>query len=132
MSLHHNARSCSHSRALMVDRIQRGDPVVRVEAELGVSPRTVYTWLGRYCQQGLEGLRDSSSSLIAYPGRWLRLVSIRLCNSDTGGWSRLRSPPVWVWLARRWPGCSPDGVSGRLKALDPTQPPRRYPKEHPG
>ena len=61
MSLHHNARSCPHSRALMVDRIQRGDPVVRVEAELGVSPRTVYTWLGRYCQQGLEGLRDSSS-----------------------------------------------------------------------
>ena len=60
MSLHHNARSCPHSRALMVDRIQRGDPVVRVEAELGVSPRTVYTWLGRYCQQGFEGLRDSS------------------------------------------------------------------------
>ncbi len=61
MSLHHNARSCPHSRALMVDRIQRGDPVVRVEAELGVSPRTVYTWLGRYCQQGFEGLRDSFS-----------------------------------------------------------------------
>ena len=38
MSLHHNARSCPHSRALMVDRIQRGDPVVRVEAEFGSEP----------------------------------------------------------------------------------------------
>ena len=38
MDIHHNARSCPHSRALMVDRVQRVDPVVRVAAELGVSP----------------------------------------------------------------------------------------------
>ena len=60
MDIHHNARSCPHSRALMVDRVQRGDPVVRVAAELGVSQRTVYKWLARFRRQGLEGLRDRS------------------------------------------------------------------------
>ena len=61
MDIHHNARSCPHSRALMVDQVQRGDPVVRVAAELGVSQRTVYKWLARFRRQGLEGLRDRSS-----------------------------------------------------------------------
>ena len=62
MDIHHNARSCPHSRALMVDRVQRGDPVVRVAAELGVSQRTVYKWLAHFRRQGAhEGLRDRSS-----------------------------------------------------------------------
>ena len=35
MDLHYNAQSCPHSRVLMVDRVQRDDPVIWVTAEFG-------------------------------------------------------------------------------------------------
>ena len=43
MDIHHNARSCPHSRALMVDRVEEAIPVVRVAADLGVSQSRLST-----------------------------------------------------------------------------------------
>ena len=132
MDIHHNARSCPHSRALMVDRVQRGDPVVRVAAELGVSQRTVYKWLARFRRQGLEGLRDRSSRPHRIPRQTatrcvhqiVQLRHRRMVSAEIAARLGLARSTVARILCRR-------GL-GRLKALDPAQPPRRYEKEHPG
>ena len=132
MDIHHNARSCPHSRALMVDRVQRGDPVVRVAADLGVSERTVYKWLARYRRQGLEGLRDRSSrphcsprqAAAAVVDQIVQLRHRRMVSAEIAARLDLARSTVARTLSRR-------GL-GRLKALDPAQPPRRYEKEHPG
>ena len=53
MNLHKNARTCPKSRALMVNRVLVARrPVAEVAADLGVSPRTVYKWIRRYCECG--------------------------------------------------------------------------------
>ena len=132
MDIHHNARSCPHSRALMVDRVQRGDPVVRVAADLGVSERTVYKWLARYRRQGLEGLQDRSSrphcsprqAAAAVVDQIVQLRHRRMVSAEIAARLDLARSTVARTLSRR-------GL-GRLKALDPAQPPRRYEKEHPG
>ncbi len=62
MNLHKNARTCPKSRALMVSRVlEERRPVVAVAAEIGVSRRTVYKWIKRYCDGGVAGLQDGSS-----------------------------------------------------------------------
>ena len=62
MNLHKNARTCPKSRALMVSRVlEDGRPVASVAMEMGVSRRTVYKWVQRYCESGAAGLQDGSS-----------------------------------------------------------------------
>ncbi len=62
MNLHKNARTCPESRALMVSRVLEGRrPVAEVAEQFGVCPRTVYKWIGRYCECGEAGLTDGSS-----------------------------------------------------------------------
>lgn len=62
MNLHKNARTCPKSRALMVERVlKRRRPVAQVAREFGVSPRTVYKWVARYCDGGKAALEDGSS-----------------------------------------------------------------------
>lgn len=62
MNLHKNARTCPKSRALMVTRVlEDRRPVIEVAAELGVSRRTVYKWVQRYCEGGEPALQDGSS-----------------------------------------------------------------------
>ena len=66
MNLHKNAKTCPKSRALMVQRVlEEKRPVSAVAAELGVSRRTVYKWVQRYCEGGPDALGDGSSC----PGR---------------------------------------------------------------
>ncbi len=55
MNLHKNARTCPKSRALMVSRVlEDGRPVAVVAEEFGVSRRTVYKWVQRYCEAGYQ------------------------------------------------------------------------------
>ena len=62
MNLHKNAKTCPKSRALMVHRVLEEDrPVAQVAAEFGVSPRTVYKWVQRFCEGGAAALEDGSS-----------------------------------------------------------------------
>ena len=62
MNIHKNARTTPQSRALLVRRvlIERW-PIAEVAMSMGVSTRTVYKWLARYRNEGLEGLQDRSS-----------------------------------------------------------------------
>ena len=118
MDIHHNARSCPHSRALMVDRVQRGDPVVQVAAELEVTQRTVYKWLARYRQHGLEGLRDRSSRPHRIPRQTaapcvdqiVQLRHRRMVSAEIAARLGLARSTVARILSRR-------GL-GRLKALE--------------
>ena len=134
MNLHKNAKTCPKSRALMVDRVlEQGRPVAEVAAEMGVSPRTVYKWVGRYCECGEAGLQDGSCKpgilqhklgqdwvdLIVEMRTEYRMTALRIANQ-----LNLARSTVAAVLQR-------EGLS-RLKALEPQAPVRRYEHAAPG
>ena len=66
MKLHGNARTCPHSRLLIVRRIEEdGWSLAQAAAAAGVSERTAAKWLARWRAEGVRGLADCSSA----PGR---------------------------------------------------------------
>jgi transposase len=63
MRLHGNARTCLHSRWLIVERVLEQCWTIAAAAEAaGVSERTAAKWLARYRAEGRDGLRDRSSA----------------------------------------------------------------------
>jgi transposase InsO family protein len=133
MDLHQNARTCPASRALMVKRVEHEGWSVKQAAEAaGVSVRTVYRWLRRYRADPQARLLDRSSCPYRLPRRTSQeklaqiraLRAARISGSEIS--SRLGVPRATVgrWLSR-W------GL-GRLPALAPPEPVRRYQKEHAG
>jgi transposase len=53
MRLHGNARTCLHSRLLIVERVlEQGWTVAAAAQAAGVSVRTAAKWLGRYRSEG--------------------------------------------------------------------------------
>ena len=67
---HANARLTVHGRLLLVRRVTReGKRPAHVARELGVSRKTVYSWLARYRAEGIEGLRDRPSRPRTSPRR---------------------------------------------------------------
>jgi leucine-zipper of insertion element IS481/Phosphatidylethanolamine-binding protein len=63
MKLHGNARTCLHSRLLIVARVLEQRWTIAAAAEAaGVSERTPAKWLARYRDEGRNGLRDRSSA----------------------------------------------------------------------
>ena len=70
MKLHGNARTCPKSRRLLVDRVRdQSWSVAAAAAAAGVSERTVYRWLARWQEEGVEGLSDRSSAPKRVPHR---------------------------------------------------------------
>ncbi len=62
MNSHKNARLTVHGRALLVQRVVvEGLRPTAVAQAMGVSARTVYTWVRRYRTEGAAGLNDRSS-----------------------------------------------------------------------
>ena len=118
----------------MVDRVlEQGRPVTEVAAEMGVSPRTVYKWVRRYCECGEAGLQDGSCQpgilqhklgqdwvdLIVEMRTEYRMTALRIANQ-----LNLARSTVAAVLQR-------EGLS-RLKALEPKEPVRRYEHAAPG
>src|SRR4051812_20837260 len=69
MKLHANARTCPHSRRLVVERVERQGWTLAAAAEAaGMSVRTVSKWLGRSREEGGGGLLDGCAARA-----WLRL-----------------------------------------------------------
>lgn len=132
MDLHKNARSCPKSRALLVKRILAGEAPQDVAEALGLSERTVYKWVKRYREEGLEGLQDRSSCPQKIPRRLgkqdqeriLALRMERLSQAEIAWKTGVPSSTVSRWL-RRWD-------LGRLPQLAPPEPVRRYEKRHAG
>lgn len=117
----------------MVARHAEGRPVAQIAEELGVSIRTVYKWLRRFREGGPAALRNRPSAP-AEPGaghpRYWRTVAehlrreYRLTGAEIAERLHLARATVARWLRQA-------GI-GRLKQLEPKEPPRRYQRERPG
>ena len=132
MELHKNARTCPASRMLLIQRIQAGMPMSSAAEAAGVTRRTASKWKRRHNEAGTAALLDRSSRPHRSPRQIhpdvveeiLRLRRRRQTGPQIA--SRIGSSPATVAriLARQ-------GLS-RLKNLDPTEPVRRYQRDHPG
>jgi transposase-like protein len=70
LKLHANARTCPHSRRLVVDRVEvRGWTLTAAAEAAGVSVRTVSKWRRRYREEGEQGLADRCSAPASVPLR---------------------------------------------------------------
>ena len=133
MNLHSRARTCPASRALLVQRIREECWSVEEAAEAaGTSRRSAYKWLARYRGEGLAGLRDRGSRPHRSPNRvpeeW-RTTILELRASRMAGRriaTQLQRPYATVARILQQAGV------GRLPALQPSEPVRRYQRERPG
>ena len=133
MKLHGNARTCPHSRALVIGRIERKGWTLSAAAEAaGVSVRTVSKWRRRYRDEGEQGLLDRSSAPHRIPQRTSeeRVEAIAALRRERlTGWEiaeRLGMPLSTVSTILNRIGL------GRLSRLEPPEPPNRYQRERPG
>ncbi len=132
MQLHPNAKTTPKGRLDIVQRLFEGQRPEEISESVGVSTRTVYKWLRRYREQGLEGLEDRRCAphqqpRRTAPGRERRIVTLR--RRRRTGWqiaAQLHMPVATVYrvLARQ-------GLS-RLSALEPKPPVRRYERARAG
>ncbi len=133
MNIHPCARFTPAGRALLVRRVtQEGWTAAEAAEAAGVSPRTAHKWLGRYEEEGPEGLLDRSSrprtSPTQVPADWQRLALElrRLRMTGAAIAARLGIPRSTVARILKRAGLE------RLKKLDPPVPVQRYEKTRPG
>jgi transposase InsO family protein len=131
---HQNARTTPLGRAQMVRRILvEGRPTAEVAAGFGVSARTARKWLARFLAEGAAGLENRSCRPRVVANRtaepWVGMAehlrrAYRLTGAEIGEKLHLARSTVAGWLTRR-------GL-GRLAALDPREPVRRYQRQRAG
>jgi transposase InsO family protein len=133
MNSHKHARLTPKGRALLVLRVlEEGWTVVEASQAAGVSRRTAYKWLGRFRDEGHEGLVDRSSRPHRSPTA-MPIRQLKRCE-------RLRRKRWPLWRIARAEACSQATLSrrfgelglSRLKSLDPVEPVVRYEREVPG
>lgn len=132
MNVHQNARLTPKGREAMVERVLAGEAVSVVAEAVGVDVKTVRKWVARYREQGASGLRDRSSRPHRCPGRTPPDLEERVLALRRQRWTGARiaaeigraTSTVFRILARH--------DLGRLCALEPAEPPRRYERENPG
>lgn len=127
MRLHGNAKTCPHSRFLIVARVREEGWSVAAAAEAaGVSERTAAKWLARYRSEGKRGLCDRSSAPRHVPHRTpvsleraiVALRRLRMTAAEIAECLGLACSTVSALLRRL-------GL-GRLAFLDPPEPANRY------
>ena len=133
MRLHGNARTCLHSRLLIVERVceQRWTVAAAAEAA-GVSERTAAKWLARYRREGRAGLVDRSSVPHRSPRRTaaecVRMIELL---------RRLRMTAAEIAEVLAMPLSTVSAVLkriglGKRSRLEPLEPPNRYECGRPG
>lgn len=131
MDSHQNARTTPHSRAEMVRRLtEEQQPVRVVAAAFGISERTVRKWAARAYQAA--GLQDRSCRPHRSPRATRPAVVAQIVALRRARWTAARIAPavavsratVGRWLRRL--------DLGRLRALAPAEPVRRYERARPG
>jgi transposase InsO family protein len=133
MRLHGNARTCLHSRLLIVARVlEQGWTVAAAAEAAGVSERTAAKWLARYHSEGRDGLCDRSSAPHRIPRRTPaeRVRVIELLR-------RLRMTAAEIAEVLRMPLSTVSAVLkriglGRRSRLEPFEPANRYECARPG
>jgi transposase InsO family protein len=128
MNAHKNARTTPFGRAVMVRRVREdGWTVAAAAAAFEVSARTVRKWLARFRSEGDAGLQNRSSAprrvANKLPTPWLAMVlrlrrEYRMTGEEIGDRLHLARSTVAGHLRRL-------GL-GRLAALEPSEPVRRY------
>jgi transposase InsO family protein len=132
MQLHRNAKTTPKSRLEIVQRVFEGQRPEEVSEAFGLSVRSVYKWLRRYREEGLDGLEDRRSTPRRSPrriseARERRIVALR--RRRLTGWriaERMRMPAATVYRVLRRAGLH------RLSALEPKPPVRRFVRERAG
>jgi transposase len=127
MRLHGNARTCLHSRLLIVERVrEQGWTVAAAAGAAGVSERTAAKWLARYRSEGGDGLRDRSPAPHRIPRRTPaeRVRMIELLR-------RLRMTAAEIAEPLRMPLSTVSAVLkriglGKRSRLEPFEPANRY------
>jgi transposase InsO family protein len=133
MKLHGNARTCPHSRLLMVRRVlEQGWTLASAAEAAGVSVRTVSKWLRCYRAEGENGLLDHSSAPRSVPHRTSEervgaIASLR----------RLRMTAAEIAECLRMPLSTVSAVLSRIglgkrSRLEPLEPANRYERKRPG
>src|SRR6266542_1184149 len=133
MKLHGNARTCPHTRRLMVRRVEGEGWTLTAAAEAaGVSVRTVSKWLACYRAEGEEGLLDHSSAPRSIPHRTPeeRVQAIAALR-------RLRMTAAEIAECLRMPLSTVSAVLtriglGKRSRLEPPEPANRYERKRPG
>jgi transposase InsO family protein len=133
MRLHGNARTCLHSRRLIVERVlEQGWTVAAAAEAAGVSARTAAKWLARYRSEGDAGLADRSSAPRRIPRRTPvdRVRAIELLR-------RLRMTAAEIAEIVRMPLSTVSAVLqrsglGKRSRLEPSEPANRYECGRPG
>ena len=132
MNIHSRAKSCPFSRALFVERVHSGMPLLQAAVMAGFSERTGHKWLKRFKEEGDAGLRDRSSQ----PHRLARSHELGLVVEAVGrrrrGQAAVRialelgvpRSTVGFWLRKA-------GIS-QASALQDKEPPNRYEHSAPG
>ena len=68
--MHKNAKSCLHSRALIVNKhLEEGVSVSELAQFYQVSQGLIYRWIRRYKAIGLSGLQDRTSRPKRFPNK---------------------------------------------------------------
>lgn len=133
MNVHSRAKTNPRSRELLIRRVQAEGWSRREAAEaFGLSVRTAAKWLRRFRLEGTVGLQDRSSRPHSSPQqtpevlrkRVLELRQKRLVGREISETTGL--PRATVSRILRKAGL------GRLRSLEPPDPPNRYEHEHPG
>jgi transposase InsO family protein len=133
MRLHGNARTCPHSRRLMVGRVEEEGWTLAAAAEAaGVSVRTVSKWLACYRVEGDDGLLDHSSAPRSIPHRTSedRVQAIAALR-------RLRMTAAEIAETLSMPLSTVSAVLtriglGKRSRLEPPEPANRYERRRPG
>ncbi len=133
MKLHANARTCPHSRLLIVERVlEQGWTLTRAAEAAGVSMRTAAKWLARYRVEGEAGLRDRSSAPADVPLRTpeerVQLIAFL---------RRLRMTAAEIAEVLAMPLSTVSAVLtriglGKRSRLEPLEAPNRYERAEPG
>jgi transposase InsO family protein len=132
MNVHKNARLTARGREWIVSQVAGGQTPQAVSAAVGVCPRTVRKWIGRHRAEGAVGLADRSSR----PKRLYRPTPQPIVERvEVLRRQRLTGKAIAAEV-----GVSPATVSrilrrlglNKLKALELSQPVRRYERQHPG
>ena len=133
MNVHKNARMTPFGRLQLVRRVRHeGWTVAQAASASPVSVRTAYKWLARHRAGGEPALCDRSSAPARSPHRLAPATVAEIQRLRRRRWTSPRIaraiaiPLSTVGLVLRRLGL------GRLRALDPRQPARRYERKHPG
>lgn len=131
MEIHGNARLLPRQRALLCERVRRGNWTVGDVAEsFGVSARTAYRWLARW--DAGEPMTDRSSAPRRRPTRTPAEVEALIGQLRRSRWTapriaaELQMPTSTVCAVLKRIGLN------RLWRLEPPEPPNRYCRRHPG